>query len=70
MLSKSKKLPAGVEQGNARVGQDGARRGQRRCGRRRPRRRPAGDVEQAVSWRAQVKEKTDALLASLNMTAG
>jgi hypothetical protein len=30
----------------------------------------SGDVAQAVKLARQVKEKTDALLASLNMTAG
>jgi len=69
MLSKSKKLPAGVDKTTLESAKTGVAEANDLWSQATAA-QTSGDVEQAVTLGRQVKEKTDALLSSLNMTAG
>jgi len=69
ILSKSKKLPAGMDKTAFEAAKTGLAEANDLWAQATAA-QTSGNVEQAVSLGRQVKEKTDALLASLGMTAG
>ena len=69
ILSKSKKLPAGMDKTSLEAAKTGLAEANDLWAQATSA-QASGDVEHAVSLGHTVKEKTDALLASLGMTAG